>query len=83
VIVLSNLYIAAATPIAHDIAALLWQPHPALPPVPRPAPRSAAELERAAGRYQFGPDFYQPDATVEVTVRDGALELRYRRSPRP
>jgi hypothetical protein len=27
-------------------------------------------------RYQFGPDFYQPDSTVEVAVRDGALELR-------
>jgi CubicO group peptidase (beta-lactamase class C family) len=76
VIVLSNLYIAAATPIARDIAALLWEPHPALPPVPRPAPRSASELERAVGRYQFGHDFYQPDATVEIAVRDGALEIR-------
>lgn len=76
VIVLSNLYIAAATPIARDIAALLWEPRAALPAVPRPAPRSATELARAVGRYQFGSDFYQPDATIEVAVRDGTLELR-------
>ena len=77
VIVLSNLYVAAATPIANDIAALLWQDHPALPPVPRPAPRSTAELARVAGRYQFGHDYYQPDVAVEVAVAAGALELRY------
>lgn len=76
IIVLSNLYIAAATPIARDIAALLWEPHAALPAVPRPAQHAAGELERAVGRYRFGHDFYQPDATVEVVVRDGALELR-------
>lgn len=57
-------------------AAQLWEAHPALPPVPRPATRAAGELERVADRYQFGPDFYQPDAMVEVAVRDGALELR-------
>jgi len=77
VIVLSNLYLASATPIASDISSILWEKNPKLTPVPKPVARSAAELRRVSGGYQFGPNFYQPNVLVRVERRDGYLAVRY------
>jgi hypothetical protein len=40
-----------------------------------PAP-TAAELKTSAGTFQFGPDFYQPNAEVALTA-DGELSLHW------
>ncbi|HEY8130550.1 MAG TPA: serine hydrolase domain-containing protein [Thermoanaerobaculia bacterium] len=77
VIVLSNLYLASATPIASDISSILWNENPRLTPVPKPERRTAEELRRVSGSYQFGPNFYQPNVLVRVEPRDGYLAVRY------
>jgi len=76
VIVLSNVYIASPSPIARDISAILWWDKK-LDAVPTPVTRSADELRRVAGTYQFGPTFYQPNVVARIEPRDGYLLLRY------
>jgi CubicO group peptidase (beta-lactamase class C family) len=76
IIVLSNVYIGAPTPMADDIAALLFE-NKKLPPVPKPVARSADALRGVAGSYQFGPDFYQPNVVARIEPRDGYLLMRY------
>jgi hypothetical protein len=76
VIVLSNVYLASPTPIGRDIAKLLWT-DTKLEAVPKPTARSADDLRRVAGSYQFGPNFYQPNVVARIEPRDGYLVLRY------
>jgi CubicO group peptidase (beta-lactamase class C family) len=76
IIALSNVYIGAPTPMVNDISSLLFEKK-TLPPVPKPAARSADALRRVAGTYKFGPDFYQPNSVVHIEPRDGYLLLRY------
>jgi hypothetical protein len=73
---LSNVYIGAPTPMVTDSSSLLFEKK-TLPPVPKPAARSADALRRVAGTYKFGPDFYQPNSVVHIEPRDGYLLLRY------
>lgn len=76
VVVLSNVYSSATTAIGYDIAALSlglpYEPFHVMEPAPSPA-----ELSACTGSFQFGPDFYQPNATVTLTVDGSELHLRW------
>ena len=76
VVVLSNIYSSATTTIGYDIAALsLGLPsEPFRPRDPAPSP---AELKTCAGHFQFGADFYQPMAEVELVSSGRELSLRW------
>jgi hypothetical protein len=60
VIALSNLYVAALTPMVKDIASILWEPAKALPAIPKEVARTAEGLEKLAGTYTFDAKFYAP-----------------------
>jgi CubicO group peptidase (beta-lactamase class C family) len=74
VIVLSNSYISVTTQVARAVGALFFglppQPLPALRPEPLD-PRAVAAL---AGAYQFGADYYVPNALITVRSNNGHLE---------
>ncbi|MGI8704912.1 MAG: serine hydrolase domain-containing protein [Sphingomicrobium sp.] len=74
VIVLANTYISVTTDIARAVGALVFgtpfEPMPAL----RPEPLDAARIAALTGAYQFGPDYYVPDALIMVRAQDGHLE---------
>jgi CubicO group peptidase (beta-lactamase class C family) len=76
VVVLSNIYSSATTSIGYDIAAMaLSLPYESFR-VMEPAP-TAAELNACTGSFQFGPDFYQPNAALTLTVEGGELHLHW------
>ena len=76
VIVLGNIYSSATTPMGYDIAALsLGLPYEKLHFADR-AP-SRAELQTCTGTFQFGPDFYQPNARVTLIANGPELWLRW------
>lgn len=77
VVVLSNLYIAAPTPMGDDIAAILWQDAPKLPALPMRVARPRPELDRLAGSYRFGGDFFVPNMVGKVERREDALAFVY------
>jgi len=73
IIVLSNLYIS--TPIAADLAAIVFDE-----PFTNPADIQPIELPRQAlapvlGHYQFGDDFFRPGITVTVRLQEDDLLL--------
>ena len=70
-IVLGNIYASSPTTIGFDLAALaMGRPYEPLK-LPTGAPPRLTELE---GKYAFGPDFYQPNATLQLSLeRDGAV----------
>lgn len=76
VVVLSNVYSSVTTPIGYDIAALTlnlpYQTFHPREPVPPPA-----ELNTCKGTFQFGPDFYQPNAKLVLTTNGRELSLRW------
>ena len=76
VVVLSNIYSSATTAIGYDIAALSlglpYQPFHIMEPRP-----NGAELNACTGSFQFGPDFYQPNASLTLTVDGPELHLRW------
>lgn len=76
VVVLSNIYSSATTAIGNDIAAIVvGEPYKAFTPG---APLTAGELHGLDGRrFAFGPDFYQPNATLDFTVRAGELFVHW------
>jgi CubicO group peptidase (beta-lactamase class C family) len=74
VVVLSNIYSSATTTIGYDLAALgLGQLYQSV----HFRKVGPAVLKRCIGTFQFGPDFYQANATVSLAVRDGALEMHW------
>lgn len=77
IIVFSNVYLASPTPIANDIAAILWQASPKLPPVPVTVRRSAEELARYEGTYRFPENFYAPNQVARVERTGDFLTMRY------
>jgi CubicO group peptidase (beta-lactamase class C family) len=77
VIALSNVYIASASPLGDDLMALVYQPDKPRPAIPVPVARAPAELARLAGQYQFGHDFYAPDAVATVSIARGEVVLAY------
>jgi hypothetical protein len=72
VVVLSNIYSSATTTIGYDLAALSrGQPYQLL----HVAKITPAALKRCDGTFQFGPDFYQANATVNLAARGQELTL--------
>jgi CubicO group peptidase (beta-lactamase class C family) len=74
VVVLSNIYSSATSPIGYDIAAIsLGLPYePLHPRAPGPA-----ELKTCTGTFQFGPDFYQANAKIALLANDRELSMRW------
>jgi CubicO group peptidase (beta-lactamase class C family) len=76
VVVFSNIYSSATTNIGYDVAAMaLGLPYETFHPSD-PAP-SAAELKTCIGTFRFGPDFYQANAEVILTVEGSELLMRW------
>jgi CubicO group peptidase (beta-lactamase class C family) len=76
VVALSNVYSSATTTIGYDIGALsLGLPYQ--PFQPRDSALSLAELKSSTGTFQFGPDFYQPNAKVTLIANGQELALRW------
>jgi CubicO group peptidase (beta-lactamase class C family) len=74
VVVLSNIYSSATTTIGYDLAALsLGREYQPL----HLAKRAPAVLKRCTGTFQFGPDFYQANATASLVSRGQELEMRW------
>jgi D-alanyl-D-alanine carboxypeptidase len=74
VVVLSNIYSSATIPMGYDIARIaLGLPHDEF------QPRESPPVARrgTAGRFQFGPDFYQRNAVLELIPSDSAESLRW------
>jgi CubicO group peptidase (beta-lactamase class C family) len=72
VIVLSNIYSSATTTVGYDLAALsLGHRYQSL----HFRKISPAVLKRCIGAFQFGPDFYQANATVNLVVRGDGLKM--------
>jgi CubicO group peptidase (beta-lactamase class C family) len=71
-IVLGNIYNGTPTTIGRDlIAMVLGEEYD--PPRFRSDPPDPEVLAGVAGSYQFGPDFYAPDAVVSLRIEDGHL----------
>jgi CubicO group peptidase (beta-lactamase class C family) len=76
VVVLSNLYIAAPSTIAEDLGAMLFD-QPVSRDVPRPMHVNGADLERFAGTFRFGDDYFVKNAVVRVEPQTDYLDLKY------
>jgi CubicO group peptidase (beta-lactamase class C family) len=71
-IALSNVYSSATTTIGYDLAALsLGQQYQSL----HFQKLGPASLKRCIGAFQFGPDFYQAKAKVNLVVREDGLTM--------
>jgi hypothetical protein len=76
VVVFSNIYSSAITTLGQDIASMaLGRPHQAFPPAEPATTGTGLGATRLA--FQFGPDFYQPNARVELLSDGGDLFLRW------
>ncbi len=80
IIVLSNFKIPVPTPVALDLAAMLaggeYQPLEL-----QAAPLSADEVSHVVGHFKFGPDFYRPNATLDLATSEGGLVLKWPGDP--
>ena len=84
VIVLSNSYATVSQdPIGPALAAIVFGEQPEKPPVFTAANVPEATLNSCAGQYQYGPDYFVPNAKFTLTVDGGALlmELGSFRTP--
>jgi CubicO group peptidase (beta-lactamase class C family) len=74
VVVLSNTYVSVTTDIARAIGALYFggsvKPMPAL----KPDRLTREQVASLVGKYQFGPDYYVPNALMTVRERGDFLE---------
>jgi CubicO group peptidase (beta-lactamase class C family) len=77
VVLLCNSYgTASQGPIAEGLAAIVFgQQPPAVPPI-HPLAAAEAILASTAGEYQFGPDYFTPNARITLTAMPGYLLLR-------
>jgi CubicO group peptidase (beta-lactamase class C family) len=76
IIVLSNSYATVSQdPIAAGIAAIVFGPQPDPPPDMRAVPVPQSTLSNYAGEYQFGPDYFVPNAKATVKAESGFLLL--------
>jgi CubicO group peptidase (beta-lactamase class C family) len=76
IVILSNLEIPVAAPMGFDIAAMLagGEYHDLVLP---PAPMRIDEVAKVVGRYRFGPDFFRPNATLELARGGDGLILKW------
>jgi CubicO group peptidase (beta-lactamase class C family) len=74
VVVLANTYVSVTTSIARAVGALFFEapvePMPAL----KPEPLDPVSADALADVYQFGPDYYVPNALITVKANGGHLE---------
>jgi len=76
VIVLSNSYSTVSQdPIAVALGAIVLGDEPEQPPALQAASISRGTLESYAGQYQYGPDYFVPNARVTITVEENSLLL--------
>lgn len=76
VVALSNTYSSATTSIGYDVAAIsMGLPFSSFRPEASVA--FAADVLSSTGDFQFGPDFYQPNAVLTVSANDRELSLRW------
>jgi CubicO group peptidase (beta-lactamase class C family) len=76
IIVLSNSYASVSQdPISGDLAAIVLGQPPPSPPVMRAAPVPQPALDLYAGQYQYGPEYFVPNAKFTVTAEPGSLLL--------
>jgi len=75
VVVFSNVYSSATTTIGYDLAAIAL----ALPYTSFHASHSTdpAQLKSCTGQFQFGSDFYQPNAKIALVAQGAELSLRW------
>lgn len=72
VILLGNIYNSVTTPMGRDLIAMVLGEEFESAPI-RSEPPDPALLAEIVGSYQFGPEFYAPNATVTFHVQDGHL----------
>jgi CubicO group peptidase (beta-lactamase class C family) len=78
VIVLSNSYATVSQdPIAAGLAAIVFGEPPDKPPVLRAVAIPPSTLSSYSGQYQYGPDYFVPNAKFTLTVDGGALLLEF------
>lgn len=76
IIVLSNSYATVSQePIAKGIAAICFGQQPETPAM-EPVSISQAKLKSFAGDYQFGPEYFVPNAKAKLTTGSGYLLLQ-------
>jgi CubicO group peptidase (beta-lactamase class C family) len=76
VIVLSNSYATVSQdPIATGLAAIVFGEQPEKPPVLRAVAIPQTTLASSTGQYQYGPDYFIPNAKFTLTVDGGSLLL--------
>ncbi len=75
VVVFSDVYSSSTTTIGYGIANIvLGKPYIAFKPGPA---LSQADAEKLTGKFQFGPDFYQKNAIVELRAIEQELSLAW------
>jgi CubicO group peptidase (beta-lactamase class C family) len=72
IIVLANNYSAVVGSISRDLSAMMFGQPYEIPEEIKPVQISASALQRLAGKYEFGEDFYVPGA-FEIRVIDQKL----------
>jgi CubicO group peptidase (beta-lactamase class C family) len=73
IIVLANTYVPTATIIGADLAKIVFGESYEIPRVGKPVQLPRQTLERYAGRYQFGPDFFVPRGVYAIQENNGEL----------
>ncbi|MGE5205337.1 MAG: serine hydrolase domain-containing protein [Chlamydiota bacterium] len=77
VIVLSNSYASVSQdPIAEALAAIVFGQKAPPPPLMRAAAMPQTVLQSYAGEYQFGPEYFVPNAKASLIARPGYLLLQ-------
>ncbi|MGA9994189.1 MAG: serine hydrolase, partial [Pyrinomonadaceae bacterium] len=75
IIVLGNNYAPTASPIANDLAAMVFGEPYKIPSLMKPVKLDEKVLEPLVGRYKFGPDYFVPGAIASIEKRDGQLNM--------
>jgi CubicO group peptidase (beta-lactamase class C family) len=74
VVVLANTYVSVTTEIARAVGALYFGEVVTPMPAIKPERLKRQHVAALVGTYQFGPDYYVPNALISVRERDGHLE---------
>lgn len=77
IIILSNNYAAAPFSMIQDLAAILFGEEYEKPTEIQTSELGPDILNSLTGRYQFGPDFYRPNAVVNVRSEEGQLVFQW------
>ncbi len=73
VVVLSNIYVSVTTDIARAVGGLHFREPVKSMPALNSRTVSASSVAALSGTYQFGPDYYVPNAKIRVQANDGQL----------